>query len=648
MNIFEYLCREAGKITERSLSDVKSREYWFKTESERRRLFINMLGLSDYFNRKHEPVTPTTTGVIQRNGYRIEKLYYQSLPRLYVTGNLYIPENLDKPAPAILYLCGHSFNQKHAYQAHARKFTQLGFVTLIVETIQKGEIRGHHHGTYHYGWFNWYSLGYTPAGVEVWNAMKAVDILQSRPEVDPDNIGLTGISGGGAISWFTAAADKRIKAAAPVCGTITIDSQVCKRIVEGNCDCIYWINTYMWDSADLGALIAPRPLLIAATEGDIVFDIESAVLTYSRLKKLYQLLGKPENIMLVKTPGGHGYTEVSRKAVLQWFLKHLKGVEVTPLEVGDIDESPTSQETIETLRVFNRIPEDEKVTIVQNWFIKPAEPPKINSVEELEEYRSRLIETLMEKTFSAFPREPCSLNLEIEFKHENGNWLGYLVGFTSEEGWRLHMHILKPLNAPEPTPVLLVLNRSAKTLNFHWVEEPLVSGLSRSWARAFLEVRGVGETSWAPDLQWLIRRSAPLTGRTIASMRVYDVLRAIEALKSISWIDAKRIGIMGSGEMSVPALYVALLGKDVFTLILNNPPPSQNTTSNPDGSGPAIEMLNCLRYTDLPYVAGLLWPTHLVFLGPRPETYAWAEELYVKLGPPGSVRRVKSLSELML
>jgi len=317
-------------------------------------------------------------------------------------------------------------------------------------------------------------------------------------------------------------------------------------------------------------------------------------------------------------------------------------VEVSVEEVRDIDESPPSQEAVETLKVFDIVPSDEKVTTVQNWFIKPAEPPEINSVEELESYRRGLIETLMEKTFSAFPRKPCSLNVEVELKQKSENWLGYLVNFTSEEDWRLHMQVLKPLNAPEPTPVLLVLNRSARILNFYWVEEPLVNGLSRSWARAFLKVRGIGETSWASDLQWLIRRAAPLTGRTIASMRVYDVLRAIEALKSLNWVDVKRIGIMGSGEMSVPALYAALLERSICMLILNNPPSSQNLTSNPDSSGPALEMLNCPRYTDLPYIAGLIWPTNLVFLGPRPETYAWAEELYVKLGPPGSVRRVKT------
>ena len=73
--------------------------------------------------------------------------------------------------------------------------------------------------------WNWLSLGYTPAGVEVWNAMRALDYLQTRPEVDPKLIGLTGISGGGAMTWYTAAVDERITAAAPVCSTFTFGSQ---------------------------------------------------------------------------------------------------------------------------------------------------------------------------------------------------------------------------------------------------------------------------------------------------------------------------------------------------------------------------------------------------------------------------------------
>ncbi|MBO3804169.1 MAG: acetylxylan esterase, partial [Candidatus Brockarchaeota archaeon] len=201
MNVYEYLCKEAGRITDASLSDLKDRGYWERTEGERRAIFADMLGLTERLGSKSLPVKPVVTGTLERRGYRIEKLHFQSLPGLYVTGNLYVPGS-ERSAPGVLYVCGHSPDQKCHYQAHARKFAQLGLVALVVETIELGEIRGHHHGPFHYGWFNWYSMGYTPAGVEVWNAMRAIDVLQSRPEVDPSKIGITGISGGGSISWF--------------------------------------------------------------------------------------------------------------------------------------------------------------------------------------------------------------------------------------------------------------------------------------------------------------------------------------------------------------------------------------------------------------------------------------------------------------
>lgn len=197
MNIMEYLSQEASKITRSSLADLKDARYWRETKLERRRKFVDMLGLTAYLENKKRPsIKPCVTGVIECEGYRIEKLYFESLPGLYVTGNLYVPEERG-PKPAILYLCGHAINQKVHYQEHGHKFAKLGFIVLIIETIQKGEIPGHHHGTYHYGWFHWYSLGYTPAGVEVWNAIRALDLLQSISEVDSERIGVTGISGGG-------------------------------------------------------------------------------------------------------------------------------------------------------------------------------------------------------------------------------------------------------------------------------------------------------------------------------------------------------------------------------------------------------------------------------------------------------------------
>ena len=94
----------------------------------------------------------------------------------------------------------------------------------------------------------------------------------------------------------------------------------------------------------------------------------------------------------------------------------------------------------------------------------------------------------------------------------------------------------------------------------------------------------------------------------------------------------------------LPVFYAALLDGDVRALFLEAPPATQDAASQPDGRGPAIEMLNCLRITDLPYVAGLLYPTEIVVLGECPSTYDWTEALYRRLGPPGIFRRVTDLS----
>ena len=114
----------------------------------------------------------------------------------------------------------------------------------------------------------WLNRGYTPAGVEAWNCMRALDYLETRPEVDGDKLGVTGRSGGGAYSWWIAAIDERIKGAVPVAGITDLQNHVVDGGVEGHCDCMFMVNTYRWDYPQVAALVAPRPLLIANTDSD--------------------------------------------------------------------------------------------------------------------------------------------------------------------------------------------------------------------------------------------------------------------------------------------------------------------------------------------------------------------------------------------
>ena len=155
----------------------------------------------------------------------------------------------------------------------------------------------------------------------------------------------------------------------------------------------------------------------------------------------------------------------------------------------------------------------------------------------------------------------------------------------------------------------------------------------------------MGETGWAPSLQWHIRRSAAWTGRTVASTRVYDVLRCLEALRQIPGIDPDNISIAAQGEMAAVAPYAALLDGSIKSLILKDPPATQDVASQPDGRGEAIEMLNCLRITDLPQVASLMYPNEFVAIGELPNSYKWTEELYVNLKRPNGFKNVEELSE---
>ena len=285
------------------------------------------------------PLNVHVTGTLREKGYHVEKLYYESLPGLYVPANLYIPDKLKKPAPAVLYVCGHSPTQKAYYQAHLRKLVQLGFVAMVIETIQFGEVSGVHHGEYSRGWFQWYSRGYNPGGVEAWNGIRAIDLLCQRPEVDAERIGVTGNSGGGSQSWYIAALDPRIKAAAPSCGGGTLESQICQRTVDDQCDCMMPVNTYLQDFQDIGALIAPHPLLIAEANRDLYYSIESVRELYEHVKNIYNLYGAMDSVSMVEAQGKHGYDAVSRTTIFSFFVEHLMGKNIPPGRIGDIDES---------------------------------------------------------------------------------------------------------------------------------------------------------------------------------------------------------------------------------------------------------------------------------------------------------------------
>lgn len=631
-NIRSYLIKAARDITEKPLPEARSAEDLEKTRERRYQEFIEMLGMQDMpLAGERSPLNVTITGTLQREGYRIEKLYYESLPGLYVPANLYIPDNIKDPVPAILYVCGHSRTQKVHYQSHPAKFAQMGFVCLIIETIQYGEVLGQHHGCYARGWFNWYSRGYNPAGVEAWNAIRGLDLLYGLNEVDKNKLGVTGISGGGSQSWFIAAADPRIKAAAPVCGASTLEAQISTRTIDGHCDCMAPINTYLIDFKSIGSLIAPRPLLIAQADRDGLNEIESVRQIYHDVKEIFNLYDASGNIEYIETPGGHSYHKNSREKIFSFFIGHLMGRQVSPEEAGDIDSSPENLLSVEDLKVYiDGPPEDDRTTTIQDSFIKLAEAPEIESERDLINCRDKVIALLKEKSFRAFPENPPPFDSSRVFRTLDRAIFGSdIYSFVSEEGWRLKVDIRWKNDPAQQNPLMIVLRSANENRN---ESESFISRLDASWNLAFLEVRGVGEAGWDPSLQWHVRRASAWTGRTIASMQVYDLLRCIEFCRSLTGVDPASIGIAARNDMSVVAMYAALLDGKCKKLVLKDPPASQDVGSNPDGRGTATEVLNCLRITDLWQLPVLLAPAEVTFAGEMPASYQWSDKILKKLG----------------
>ena len=274
-----YFSREVAEISSNCLGGINSIEDWEKQRPKLRAQLFEMLSLDPLPERTD--LKPIITRKVERENVVVEKLEFQSSPGLYVTANFYLPKKVNKPLPTILYLCGHSqvkangisYGNKVAYQHYGVWFARNGYACLILDSLQLGEIEGIHHGTYREGMWWWNSRGYTPAGVEAWKAMRALDYLETRPEVDKTRFGVTGRSGGGAYSWWIAALDDRIKAAAPTAGITDLQNYVIDGCVEGHCDCMFFVITYRWDYPTVAALVAPRPLLLCNSVKDSIFPL---------------------------------------------------------------------------------------------------------------------------------------------------------------------------------------------------------------------------------------------------------------------------------------------------------------------------------------------------------------------------------------
>jgi dienelactone hydrolase len=633
--IDRYFAEQAREISaDNGLAQIQTAADWQAKAPEYRRQMFEMLGLDPLPEKT--PLHPTKTGELKGDGFIVEKLHFQSMPGLYVTANLYRPEKADKPLPTILYVCGHanvvkegvSMGNKTGYEHHGEWFARHGYACLIIDTVQLGEIRGEHHGTFSKGRWWWFSRGYTPAGLEAWSCIRALDYLETRKEVDATRFGVTGRSGGGAYSWWITALDERIKVSAPTAGVTDMQNQVIDGCIEGHCDCMFFVNTYRWNFERMVALAAPRPLLICNTDKDAIFPIDGVFRIYQDVRRLYTLLGKEQNIGLQVAEGPHKDLQPLNIGAFHWFERFLKGAD----SMAVLNEGAAKHIEPASLRVFTEIPKDEINTKADETFVPMAKAlaPATNAV-DWEKQSDTWMTALKDKVFNGWPKEIASVNPQKEGSAEVDGIRMTAYDFESQSPFRLRLYIVHRDGLRAEDLQLVALNvldedgwdefcaayhsRFGKLIEVFpgaakddaAFEQEKKMFTNFKWGMAYICPRGVGPTAWTGSDKAQIQRLRRfyLLGQTLDGMRVWDIRRTVQTFRAIPGFEETPLWIQAHRDMAVDALYASLFEDKIKRLDLHDMPLTHNGTVSGDPKAPGPALLNVLKYLDIPQAAAM-------------------------------------------
>ena len=267
------------------------------------------------------PLKARIFGKVSKGDYSIEKVFFESYPGFYVTGNLYRPLGKQGPFPGILTPHGHWAYGRLVNQSLASmpglsiNLARQGYVVFAYDMLAYNDSRQvkDHRRTLDRSFSLW-GIGWL--GIQLWNSIRSVDFLQSLPDVDPNRLGCTGASGGGTQTFLLTAVDDRIKVSAPV--------NMISHYMQGGCICENQANLRLdTNNMEIAALMAPRPLLMVSASGD--WTRETPRVEFPAVQSIYRLLGAGHKVQTMQTMAEHNFNRESREAVYAWFGRWLLG-----------------------------------------------------------------------------------------------------------------------------------------------------------------------------------------------------------------------------------------------------------------------------------------------------------------------------------
>lgn len=625
--------RNAALAQLTSPETVAARQRWAKET------FWNLTGGEP----QRTPLNVQRAGSIKRPGYVLERLSYESRPGTRIPGNLYLPASGSPPYPGVLFQMGHSLNGKanDSYQKCCQGLARLGYVVLAFDPMGQGErtyYRINNADEEHSrAGRQMLLVGDTATRLQVWDAVRSLDVLAAHPLVDASRLASTGQSGGGTLTMLLCAVDDRLACAAVSSGNT--ENFACAGFnPPGSTDDaeqnLIDSGPIGFDRWDLLYPMAPKPLLILASERDSFGTYSSNYISsgeeeFAKLKQVYSVLGKPDQIEWVATAMPHALTHQLRLHTYRFFQRWLKGMpEAASRAVTEPEVHPEPEENllagVKPARVIMAQPTPRPVDRASLATLLRANPP----------VQPRPV------VFSRELGEACRLET-IEVESAPGVFLpAYL--FLPEKD---------PVSVSERRPLLILAEPGGRTSQ--WREGSLCPRLAAAgFAVCALDVRGVGDLR--PEVgrgnqgyalsharEEAYAWASLILGKPLLGQRVEDLAAAARALKPYAG-DGRRLVLAARGSMAVPALCTAALVPEIDAVYLAGGLLSWSSLLEVDDYRESFAnfLPGILNRTDLPFIARSVLPRRVIIAGAVDATGRTVDrETAVKLyGPDVDVR----------
>ncbi|MDD4869205.1 MAG: acetylxylan esterase [Kiritimatiellae bacterium] len=623
MTFEAYLNAQAFAALDRRQTEfekLKTLEQIKNYQNRTRRFFVEQLGGFP----ERTPLNEQLVGTLEGDGYRVEKVIYESEPQHHVTALLYLPLG-QPPFPGVLVPCGHSSNGKagETYQRISILLAKNGLAALCYDPIGQGERAQilNKKEKAEYGSTTEHTMagigailvGRNVARYRIWDGIRGIDYLQSRRDIDPIRIGCTGNSGGGTLTSYLMALDARIACAAPSCYLTSF-----RRLLEtaGSQDAeqnIFSQIAFGMDHADYIIMRAPRPTLMCTATRDF-FDIRGSWDAFREAKRIYARFGYPHCVNLVETDETHGFTTDLRVGSVRWMRRWL---------LGKDDDTTESDFPIR---------KDKEIQCTMNGQVMLM--PEERSVFDLNiEYESVLAAKRQEfwaKTPKTDALKAVRDIVKVRKLEELPEVKSRLVGTIQRNGYRIEKLALEP----EPNVVLpalaflparpceityLYLNDQGKQADAS-VGGAIEKIVHKGYIVLAVDMRGFGETKHSSK-KWYGGMFGPnaghfylayLLGKSLVSLWTEDVLICARFLKNYQSNGLPRKVILaGIGDICIPALHAVALEPQLFEkLELHRAPVSwADVVRTPAATNQIATIIHgALKVYDLPDLVKSLGP----------------------------------------